>query len=133
MPDSENHDNPLILVVDDEWMNRELIEGILNVDDLRALLAHDAHDALEKIADQRPDALVVDIRMPDMDGLALTRHLKADPATADLPVVLVTGLMLDDAQRAQAREAGAVAIIGRTHLTNTLIPVLRDVLSQTND
>jgi CheY-like chemotaxis protein len=75
-----------ILLVEDHPMNRKLVRDILlfqfGVDEVAS-----AEAAQEYLRSHRPDLILMDIQLPGMDGLALTRLLKADPATADIPVV----------------------------------------------
>src|SRR5437867_1496627 len=71
--------------------------------------AADAEEARERIAVARPDAIVLDVRMPGMDGAAFCATLKGSHATRDIPVVLLTGS--DLATEASAREVGADAFI----------------------
>lgn len=79
-----------ILVVDDNEYNREIL--LQNLEDLGfpADEAGDGHQALQKIADNPPGLVLLDVMMPGMDGIEVTRRLRADPRTHDLPVIIVT-------------------------------------------
>jgi putative two-component system response regulator len=95
-----------ILVVDDESSNRKLLGMMLRAEGHIALDAADGEDALEKARTQAPDLVLLDIMMPGMDGYEVARRLKADPATASVPIVMVTAL--DDREsRLRGLEAGA--------------------------
>ncbi|MCL4255580.1 MAG: response regulator, partial [Anaerolineae bacterium] len=85
---------PTILVVDDEWLNRELIEGILSVFNYDVLLANGGDSALKLLAHETPDLIVMDVRMPDMDGYTLCHHVKSNSQTAHIPVIMITALEL---------------------------------------
>ena len=100
----------LILVVEDHPLNRKLVRDILQFQ-FEVEEAVSAEDALERLkAGRAPDLILMDVQLPGMDGLALTRRLKADPATAAIPVVALSAHALPrDIQ--QAREAGCVDYI----------------------
>lgn len=99
--------SPCVLVVDDAEELRNLLQIILEQDGYRVALAKDGIDALDKVAAQRPDLVMLDVEMPRMDGFETCRRLKADPAFADIPVIFLTSA--DDAQRiAVGFELGAV-------------------------
>lgn len=95
-----------ILVVDDQRSNVEMMAGVLRARGYEVLTALDGASALEQVRAAPPDIVVSDILMPGMDGYEMCRRLRADAATALLPVVLVTSL---DAQseRIKGLEVGA--------------------------
>lgn len=95
-----------ILVVDDEERNVKLLEALLQADGCRTVSARNGRDALALALDQPPDLILLDIMMPDMDGLEATALLKADSRTRPVPVIVITSL--DDRQsKLRALEAGA--------------------------
>lgn len=80
-----------VLVVDDDDSIREIAELAINlVGGLDVLSADGGVRALELAREHHPDAVLLDVMMPDMDGLTTFRHLQADEATRDIPVILVT-------------------------------------------
>lgn len=82
---------PTVLVVDDDDAIREITEVALElVAGWQVLTASGGAEALELAARHVPDAVLLDLMMPGMDGLTAFRHLQADPATRDVPVILVT-------------------------------------------
>ncbi len=81
-----------ILVVDDEEINRELLSSLLSVYHYDVVEAEDGETALELAAAAPPDTVLLDVMMPGLDGFEVCRRLKADPATAAIPVLLVTAL-----------------------------------------
>ena len=96
----------LILVVDDQRSNLELMAGVLKARGYDVLTAADGEAALEQVREAGPDIVVSDILMPGLDGYELCRRLRASPATALLPVVLVTSLD-PQGERMRGIEAGA--------------------------
>jgi response regulator RpfG family c-di-GMP phosphodiesterase len=97
-----------ILVVDDDNDLRELIRTTFEVAEIEVEEAESARSAAERIASRRPDVVVLDVAMPGVDGLDFCRGLKADPYTADIPVLLLTG---DSISERSGREAGAEAFV----------------------
>ncbi len=81
-----------VLVVDDQRSNVEMMTELLRSRGYEVFFAHDGAEALERVAEHNPDIVISDIRMPGMDGYELTQRLREAPATALLPIVLVTSL-----------------------------------------
>jgi putative two-component system response regulator len=100
---------PLILAVDDEASNLQLLRQILQ-DHYRLLFAKDGARALELAHREHPDLVLLDVMMPGMSGYEVCAALKADPATASIPVIFVTAL-IDTADELEGFEAGAVDYI----------------------
>ena len=80
-----------ILIVDDALADRQALERILASEGHVVLSAENGEEAVIRAREQRPDVILMDVNMPDLDGFATTRRLKADAATKDIPVVFVTG------------------------------------------
>lgn len=80
-----------ILIVDDALVDRQHLENILRAAGHQVLQADTGEQALVQARRDRPDIILMDVNMPDLDGFAATRRLKADEATRDIPVVFVTG------------------------------------------
>jgi CheY-like chemotaxis protein len=98
-----------ILVVEDNWVNRKMCHDLL-VDRFEVLEAETAAAAREILHDHTPDLILMDVQLPGMDGLTLTRLLKTDPATRHIPVVGVSAHAMDADVR-RALEAGCVDYI----------------------
>jgi two-component system, cell cycle response regulator len=95
-----------ILVVDDVELNVKLLEAKLSTEYFEVISAYDGRTALTLADTELPDIILLDVMMPRMDGFEVCRRLKADPRTADIPVVMVTALS-DVADRLRGLEAGA--------------------------
>ncbi|WEF31385.1 response regulator [Pseudoduganella chitinolytica] len=100
---------PLILAVDDEASNLQLLRQILQ-DQYRLLFAKDGARALELARQERPALILLDVMMPGMSGHDACRQLKADPATAGIPVIFVTALSSPE-DEVEGFDAGAVDYI----------------------
>lgn len=97
---------PFVLVVDDNRITTKLLRRYLEANGFEALEAYDGIDCLEKIANRHPDAVVLDVMMPRMDGYETVKNIKAADATRHIPVVIVTALN-DVANQIKSIEAGA--------------------------
>jgi class 3 adenylate cyclase len=95
-----------ILIVDDQRTNAEMVSGLLRALGYDVLTALNGEAALERLSGGKIDLVVCDIMMPGMDGYELCRRLRADPATALLPVILLTSLD-PQLERVKGIEAGA--------------------------
>jgi CheY-like chemotaxis protein len=94
-----------ILIVDDNPANLKLLVFLLSSKGYEIRTAASAGEALATLAGWKPRLILMDIQLPGMDGLTLTRKLKADPATGDIPIIAATAYaMKGDEER--AREAG---------------------------
>ena len=109
---NDPNDKPIVLVVDDTPANIDLIKGILQ-GSYKIKAAVSGEKAL-KIAAKSPgpDLILLDVMMPEMDGWEVCERLKADPATAAIPVLFVTG-HVDEAERARGLALGAVDFISK--------------------
>ena len=94
-----------ILIVEDNLLNMELFMEILELKGYEVHPFYNAEEALEKMKPINPNLILLDIALPGLDGLSALRILKADPETAEIPVVVVSAHSLLTDERA-AREAG---------------------------
>ena len=90
--DDERVASELVLIVDDNEKNAKLARDVLRVAGLRTLEAGSGGEALALAFEHQPDVILMDIRLPDMDGTDAARRLKDDARTADIPVVALTSL-----------------------------------------
>jgi signal transduction histidine kinase len=93
-----------VLVVDDEPHNLEVLQGFLQLEGFNVITAADGEAALLALPDGQPDLVLLDVRLPGLDGYEVCRRIKDNPATAFVPVVMVTAL-----QGTQERVRGAAA------------------------
>lgn len=116
-----------ILVVDDMPSIRDPIAAMLGPAGYRARSAGDGADALKLLRANGADLIILDVMMPGMDGLTFLRHVRSDPATAKIPVIMLSG----EEDRQQIVQAGQLGIQGDISKSNLLLQeVLRRVRSQ---
>lgn len=99
-----------VLVVEDDPDVRDVLTRILGRAGYAAMTATNGADAIIVARQQQPDLILMDLMLPMLGGLEATRRLKADPRTAQIPVLALTGRLLADAE-AQARSAGCAGLI----------------------
>jgi CheY-like chemotaxis protein len=92
-----------ILIVDDNPSNTKLLAFLLSARGYEVRTAANAEEALATLAQWKPRLILMDLQLPGMDGLTLTRQLKANPATSDIPIIAATAYaMKGDEERARA-------------------------------
>ena len=96
MKDLKIKESGKILVVDDQPLNVELLEADLLAHGYEVVTAYDGKSALEKVANESPDLILLDVMMPGMDGFEVCRRLKSDQETLLIPIVMVTALSARD-------------------------------------
>jgi len=116
-----------VLVVDDEPMTRTLLQLMLAPADCEVIEAEDGLDALEKIKAGLPDVVVLDVMMPNMDGLTLCRILRQDPHTADLPIILLSAKTNAEAIQ-EGLLAGANKYLTKPVARHDLVASIEEVL-----
>jgi len=97
--------NKTVLVVEDVALNIKVVKTVLTKAGFDVMTAITAEEALELVAKARPHLILADIRLPGMDGLEMTRQLKANPQTADIPIVALTAFAMPGDEQ-KALEAG---------------------------
>jgi two-component system cell cycle response regulator DivK len=119
---------PLVLVVDDVPDTREMYAEYLDYAGMRAETAENGRQAVRRALRAHPDAIVMDLAMPVLDGWEATRILHADPRTRDIPIVVITGNAQPD-QKKRAEECGAMLVLSKPCLPSDLYDVLRGLLA----
>jgi CheY-like chemotaxis protein len=121
-----------ILVVDDNATNLKLVRVLLMARGYDVEVAADAEEALAALQDRHPRLILMDLQLPGMDGLTLTRRLKADPSTKDIVIIAVTAYaMKGDEQK--ARVAGCDGYITKPIDVETLPVTVADHLGGPKD
>ena len=118
-----------LLVAEDDADNRRIVVKILTVEGHETLEAADGRTTVELARRQRPDLILMDLAMPGMDGWEAARRLKADPETADIPIIALTAFaMRGDEER--ARQAGCDAYLSKPCRPQTIRDVVRQFLAR---
>jgi CheY-like chemotaxis protein len=101
----QNNANPVVLVVEDHDDTREMLKTLLSIFGCNVIEAEHGERAMNMAERVRPDLILLDMKIPRLDGLAVTRLIRSHPALNDVPIVAVTGNAAPQFQ-AEALEAG---------------------------
>lgn len=113
-----------MLYVEDNEFNRKIVRQLLASTTYRLLEATDGEQGVATAIETQPDVILMDVQLPNLSGLDATRRLRQDPATARIPIIVVTSFALSgDEQRAQ--EAGASAYLAKPYSPLELLALIR--------
>jgi putative two-component system response regulator len=116
-----------ILVVDDNALDRELLKDMLGAEGYQIITAQDGEEALEKIAEEPPDLILLDVIMPRIDGYGVCRQIKSDSRTILIPVVMITSLQATE-ERITGIEMGADDFLSKPYNRQELLTRVRSLL-----
>jgi CheY-like chemotaxis protein len=118
-----------ILVIEDNDRNRKLIKILLEANKYSVIEAQTGEEALKYLQDDKPDLILLDIQLPNMDGLTLTKMLRSDQETKDIPIVAVTAYaMKGDKER--MLEAGCDAYVSKPIDTRELPVIVANIIKE---
>ena len=117
-----------ILVVEDQEDNRRILRDLLGNAGFELIEAQSGEDALSAVMKQRPDLILMDIQLPQMDGYEATRRIKSNPEMKEVPVIVVTSYALAG-DEAKARAAGCTAYVSKPFRPRALLAKVREYLA----
>lgn len=115
---------PTVLIVDDEADTVMMLSSGLKLFGYESMMATSGAEALEQIDGRVPDAIVLDLMMPEMDGFEVTRRLRANPGTQSVPIIIATAMAVLDAED-RSREAGATHFLYKPVSLSALADLIR--------
>ncbi len=119
---------PLVLVVDDSLTVRKITSRLLQREGFVVATAKDGIDALQAVADEMPDVILVDIEMPRMDGFEFTKTLKGDARNAHIPIIMITSRTAEK-HRNRAQALGVDVYLGKPYQEDELLRNIREMLA----
>ena len=125
-----NSNEAQVLVVDDESAIRDMIQFALEKAGMAVQSASNAHEALLNINDSRPDIILMDWMMPGVSGLELTRRLRKDSYTQDIPIIMLTAKVTED-DKVAGLEAGTDDYVIKPFSPRELLARIRAVIRRT--
>ncbi len=118
-----------VLIIEDDALNRELLQAVLEGAGFETHCADDAKTGLQLARRLHPDVILMDVQLPETDGLEATRMLRADAATVAIPVVAVTAHVKKE-DEARCLEAGCVLHVSKPVDTRELPALVRGVVAR---
>lgn len=117
-----------ILVIEDQEDNRAILRDLLSAAGYTYLEAVDGTAGVAAAEVERPDLILMDIQLPELDGYDATRRIKANPALADIPIIAVTSYALSG-DEAKARSAGCDDYVTKPYSPRALLAKVREHLT----
>ena len=118
-----------ILYVEDNELNRKMLRHLLRGTSYRLIEAPDGETGMTMAREQHPDLILMDVQLPKISGIEATRALRAEPSTADTPIIAITSFALSgDEQR--AKDAGASAYLSKPYSPFTLLAMIQKLLPE---
>ena len=114
-----------ILVVEDQEDNRQILRDLLATAGYDMIEAEDGMQAVAAASEHRPDLILMDIQLPELDGYEATRRIKANPALSAIPIIVVTSYALSGDED-KAREAGCDAYVAKPYSPRALLAKIRE-------
>ena len=114
-----------ILIVEDQADNRRILRDLFANAGYELIEAESGEEALSALATSRPDLILMDIQLPVMDGYEATRRIKADPVTAQIPIIAITSYALAG-DEAKTRDAGCDGYIAKPFSPRLLLAKVRE-------
>ena len=118
-----------ILYVEDNEANRKVVRLLLRNTAYALIEAHDGEAGVLKALEARPDLILMDVQLPKISGLDATRRLRAQVATANTPIIVITSFALSGDDRT-AKDAGATAYIAKPYSPRDLLALIRKTLPE---
>lgn len=123
---------PRILIVDDDPSQVEALHCRLKSQGFDVLEANTGRSAIEQARQSKPDLILLDLRLPDIDGLEVSAKLCDDPTTLDIPVIVVSGMEAPNIIR-RARASGSRYYLRKPYDPNALLVLIRQALSEESE
>jgi len=118
-----------ILYLDDTFDQRNMVKMILETVGIQVETAVDGQEGLRKVANNRPDLILLDLRMPKLGGFEFLKIIKSQPNTKDIPVVVISA-WANSASQEEVMSAGAAAFITKPYELDELISVVQKHLAR---
>ena len=121
---------PLILVVDDEQDIAEIVCELLQGAGYATVEAHDGKRALEQCEHHHPNGIVLDIKIPEIDGTMVIRKLKGSPAFQKIPIIVLTATQIVQESKEELQRLGVFMVISKPFEPEVLVDTIRKAVPQ---
>ena len=123
---------PLILLAEDNVVSTKSVSDYLKASGCRVIIAGNGNEAIRLVKEKQPDLVLMDIQMPDMDGLEAIRRIRSDPNTVDIPIIALTALAMPG-DREKCLAAGADDYISKPISLRHLVELIKAQLTQRSE
>ena len=130
--DAAREQAPLVMVVDDSVTVRKVTGRLLERQGYRVVTAKDGLDAIAKLEDHTPDAMLLDIEMPRMDGFEVASHVRHDARLARVPIIMITS-RTGEKHRDRAFDIGVNGYMGKPFQEGELLTTLGELLEESRE
>ncbi len=113
-----------VLIIEDDPSTHQMISDILEINGYEAIIAREPLDGLKKAISEKPDMILLDIMMPEMNGLEVCQRLKKDPITSKIPVICVSVKAAEEDIKA-GKDAGAEDYITKPFIPKNLVETVK--------
>jgi chemosensory pili system protein ChpA (sensor histidine kinase/response regulator) len=120
------------MVVDDSLTVRKFTTRLLTREGFEVITARDGVDALKMLTEHAPDAILLDVEMPRMDGFEFAKTIRGDLKSAQIPIIMITSRTAEK-HRNRATELGVERFFGKPYQEDELLRSLRDVMADDED
>jgi DNA-binding response OmpR family regulator len=117
-----------ILIVDDDPDLVKMLESRLRANGYETLAAYNGKEGLQKVRERKPDLIILDIMMPDLDGIVVSTTLKNDPETKGIPVLFLTCLVQKDEIKSGSHMIGGNLFIAKPFDSSELLSMIKTLL-----
>ncbi|MFN5173708.1 MAG: response regulator [Holosporaceae bacterium] len=128
---ANTHLHKKVLIVEDNELNMKLFSDLLEAKGFDVAKAKDGYQALELLAENRPDLILMDWQLPEITGQELTQRLKADPNTRAIPIIAVTAFAMKGDEE-KIRNVGCEGYIAKPISVMTFLETVQSFLESTN-
>ena len=118
-----------VLIVDDEPQMLSLLSTRLRSEGYEVITAFSGEGCLEKAEQDQPDLILLDVLLPGMSGFEVSKRLKKNPRTKDIPIIMVTALIGDEASK-KSLESGAIYFVSKPFDTQTLLSEISEAIKK---
>ncbi|MDM5175818.1 response regulator [Massilia sp. DJPM01] len=117
----------VVMIADDSKVVRVKTNRLLVNNQFQVAMAEDGLDAMKQIAERMPDVLITDVEMPGMNGFELTRHVRENPLTAHIPVIMISA---EESYQTKAADAGVDVLLGKPYSDTVMIDHIQRFMRQ---
>ncbi|KKQ89455.1 MAG: Response regulator receiver modulated diguanylate cyclase [Berkelbacteria bacterium GW2011_GWA2_38_9] len=121
---------PIILVIEDDLELRELYEQRLRLEKFDVRLAPDGQTGLELAQTEKPDVVLLDLRLPKLNGFEFLKKLKADPATKNISVVVLSALWQDEDKRRAIQLGADIYLVKSETIPKDVVETLSKIINE---